>query len=860
MRSMPDEPTVTLSAAWRLRSSDGLAATGAEISRPGFDAAGWTPTHRAVDGARRAGRAAARSADPYAGRNLEAIPTAPFAAALVVPHRVRRSHRRCRRRRGSSSTASTTAPRCGSTASGSPAATQVARRLPHLRARRDRPAASRRQRAGGAGLSARSPATSPSASSTGTRVRPTRSMGLWREVELRRTGGVSLDDVFVRSELDARRRPRAPASPSVRGCATTRARRARRRCAVVSARSASTQPRVARGRGEERELALDAGRDAAAPRARAAAVVAEQPRRAAPLPPRARGGRRRRRLRPRGGRLRHPPGRRLRRRARPRLPRQRQEGAGARRRLGGRPAARRRRPTARGPDPLRPHLNLNTIRLEGFWGSTQKLYDLADRYGIMVWVGWSCQWEWQNYLGAPVDENFGGVDTPAEMELVTASLRDQVVRLRNHPSVVVWNLGSDMLPRPELERRYRALLARSTRRGRRSPPARCAPARCPARPAVKMNGPYEWVPPNYWYLDTRARRRLRLQHRDRPRRAAAAGRRACAACCRASTGGRSTRCGATTSGRGRVQQPRPLHRSARRTLRQSHRASRTSRARRSSPTTRRCAPCSRPSRSAGRRRRASCSGCSTPPGPTSSGSSTTGTWCPPAPTTPRAMPTGRCTSLTTTASARWWRSTTRAAALRGAVARVRIFDAASRLLLDESRPLAVPAGERARRAVRVGALSRFAAPVYFLDARLEDGRRRGAGAQLLLAAGRATTCSTGRRASGSYTPTKRFADLTALAALPPAQLEVSHRFEHDRRRRRSFASRSPTPGQRLAFFVELSVVGDRTGELAAPIYWDDNYVSLLPGERRELRATFPAHAGERPVLRYQGVNLRDTAR
>jgi exo-1,4-beta-D-glucosaminidase len=45
------------------------------------------------------------------------------------------------------------------------------------------------------------------------------------------------------------------------------------------------------------------------------------------------------------------------------------------------------------------------------------------------------------------------------MDLAATSLRDQVLRLRNHPSVVVWNLASDMLPRPELERRYRALLA-----------------------------------------------------------------------------------------------------------------------------------------------------------------------------------------------------------------------------------------------------------------------------------------------------------------------------------------------------------------------------------------------------------------
>jgi exo-1,4-beta-D-glucosaminidase len=104
------------------------------------------------------------------------------------------------------------------------------------------------------------------------------------------------------------------------------------------------------------------------------------------------------------------------------------------------------------------HMNLNTIRLEGFWGSSHDLYDLADRHGILVMVGWSCQWEWEEYLGGPVDE-FGGIDTPEEMALISRSLTDQVRWLRNHPSVLVWVLASDMLPRPELERQYRRELA-----------------------------------------------------------------------------------------------------------------------------------------------------------------------------------------------------------------------------------------------------------------------------------------------------------------------------------------------------------------------------------------------------------------
>jgi len=145
-------------------------------------------------------------------------------------------------------------------------------------------------------------------------------------------------------------------------------------------------------------------------------------------------------------------------------------------------------------------MNLNTIRLEGFWGSSQKLYDLADQYGILIMAGWSCQWEWEGYLGGPVDE-FGGIISPEQMELVTRYLRDQVVWLRNHPSIFLWALGSDRLPRPELEKKYYGVLAEID-------PTRPTLASCgyaiseiSGPSAVKMSGPYDYVTPNYWYVD-----------------------------------------------------------------------------------------------------------------------------------------------------------------------------------------------------------------------------------------------------------------------------------------------------------------------------------------------------------------------
>ncbi|MCJ7486738.1 MAG: hypothetical protein MUQ25_11315, partial [Candidatus Aminicenantes bacterium] len=79
------------------------------------------------------------------------------------------------------------------------------------------------------------------------------------------------------------------------------------------------------------------------------------------------------------------------------------------------------------------HMNLNALRLEGFWGTSEALYDLCDRNGILLMVGWSCQWEWDNYVGKPADERYGGITSPEDIALVAESWKDQVLWLRNHP-------------------------------------------------------------------------------------------------------------------------------------------------------------------------------------------------------------------------------------------------------------------------------------------------------------------------------------------------------------------------------------------------------------------------------------------
>ncbi len=146
--------------------------------------------------------------------------------------------------------------------------------------------------------------------------------------------------------------------------------------------------------------------------------------------------------------------------------------------------------------------NLNSLRLEGFWGTSPALYNLCDRMGLLLLAGWSCQWEWDSYLGKPVDEVYGGITSDEDIDLIAKSWRDQVRWLRNHPSILVWLMASDLIPAPKLEEAYRRILAEDdpSRPALVSAGDKTSPVS--GRSKVKMYGPYDYVPPHYWYVDT----------------------------------------------------------------------------------------------------------------------------------------------------------------------------------------------------------------------------------------------------------------------------------------------------------------------------------------------------------------------
>ena len=134
-------------------------------------------------------------------------------------------------------------------------------------------------------------------------------------------------------------------------------------------------------------------------------------------------------------------------------------------------------------------MNLNTIRMEGKLGMGG-VWDLCDKYGIMVMAGWCCCCHWENW------NQWDATDITVAEE----SQKDQLLRLRNHPSLLVWLYASDGPPPAWMEEKYLNILNTyaPTLPHLSSATASSGPLTGPT--GVKMEGPYSYEPPIYYYL------------------------------------------------------------------------------------------------------------------------------------------------------------------------------------------------------------------------------------------------------------------------------------------------------------------------------------------------------------------------
>ncbi len=136
-------------------------------------------------------------------------------------------------------------------------------------------------------------------------------------------------------------------------------------------------------------------------------------------------------------------------------------------------------------------LGLNMLRLEGKIAS-EHLVEKADELGIPLMAGWMCcnQWEkWEQW-------------DPEDDRVAMASLRSQIQSFESHASAFIWANGSDGLPPPNIRARYRSILDELHWQN-----ATVDTAAIQARDGdgnaqwdgIDMAGPYTWRPPTFWF-------------------------------------------------------------------------------------------------------------------------------------------------------------------------------------------------------------------------------------------------------------------------------------------------------------------------------------------------------------------------
>jgi beta-mannosidase len=123
--------------------------------------------------------------------------------------------------------------------------------------------------------------------------------------------------------------------------------------------------------------------------------------------------------------------------------------------------------------------NLNIIRNWVGQSTSPDFYDMADKYGILLWD--------EFFQPNPND----GPD-PTDIQTYLANVTDKVVRYRNHPAVAVWCARNEGYPPKELDDTLKTLMSRLD-------PTRLYQSNSADGRGVSSHGPYYWRSPRFFY-------------------------------------------------------------------------------------------------------------------------------------------------------------------------------------------------------------------------------------------------------------------------------------------------------------------------------------------------------------------------
>lgn len=507
-------------------------------------------------------------------------------------------------------------------------------------------------------------------------------------------------------------------------------------------------------------------------------------------------------------------------------------------------------------------MNLNCIRLEGIWGKDHTLYDLCDKHGILLMVGWSCHWEHEVHMGVPVDERFGGIYKSEDIKHVAQAWEDQVIWLRNHPSIFVWTVASDKVPITALEQKYIETFAKydPTRPYLNSTGgvgsdqhvigSEAVISEISGSSGMKMLGPYAYTAPVYWFTDSNFGGAYGFNTETGP-------------------GAQVPQleslkkfipedklwpineiwqyhCGRyefsdlgrfTEAIDKRYGKPDSIEEFDTKAQAMNYELM-------------------RPMFEAFQVNKNKCTGIIQ--------WMLNAAW-------PKMywqlydyylMPTGAFYATQKACSPlhlvynygdhQIYAINDYHHVVKDLEARIRIYDIHSRLLSEENRFLDAPA-DSSICIFKIGPLETLST-TYFLDLRLSDAQNREVGTNFYWLSTQEETLDyeTDLGEFAYHTPSKQYPDLRLLNTLPKVDLEVAYNHEEDREEQTMTVVLKNT-GTTIAFLINLKVIEKDTGEIILPVFWEDNFISLLPGENRTLRTTFTSFAV--PELKVEGWNL-----
>lgn len=499
-------------------------------------------------------------------------------------------------------------------------------------------------------------------------------------------------------------------------------------------------------------------------------------------------------------------------------------------------------------------MNLNTIRLEGKLESDH-FFDLADRYGILVMAGWCCCDHWEHWERRP-DYQAGPTWKQEDYTIASRSLADQVRRLRNHPSLLVWLNGSDNPPPPDVEQMYIDVLKKYQWPNPYISSATAKVTKVTGASGVKMEGPYEWVPPSYWLLDKEKggahgfateispgpavppteslRRMLPEEHLwpidDYWNFHAGGGQ---FKTLQVFTNALNARYGTATSAEDYAMKSQLMAYEGQRAMFEAYARNKYT----STGVIQWMLNNAWPSmiwhlydyylRPAG------------------------GYFG-----TKKACELVHIQYSYDDQSIYVVNGTYQPLGNLRATAKVYDLNLANKFSKDAM--LNAPADSSSRVLV-IPELADLSS-VYFLQLTLEDSEGKVVSSNFYWLSTKPDVLDWGK-STWYYTPTQSFADLTGLKNLKPVELSVSG--QNLRKGERNVARVTvDNPSRDLAFFVHLQITRGREGEEVLPVLWQDNYFTLMPGEKRDVTATYRAKdlEGAVPVLKIEGWNVARQAK